>query len=81
MRCNESATLSVIIMLLARLRVLNLMLNHARNVAQMRAAKSPLDKLHHRQEIERETTNPKRRLSRESVFASCVDRDTKIRFR
>lgn len=51
------------------------MLNHARNVAQMRAAKSLLDKLHHRQEIERETTNPKRRFSRQSVFASCVDRD------
>lgn len=47
------------------------MLNHARNVAQMGAAKSLLDKLHHRQEIERETTNPKRRLSRESVFASA----------
>lgn len=45
---NKSATLSVILMLLARLWVLNLMLNHARNVAQMRAAKSSLDKLHHR---------------------------------
>lgn len=68
-------------MLLARLRVLNLMLNHARNVAQMRAAKSSLDKLHHHQDIERETTNSKRRLSRKNVFASCTDRDTKIRFR
>jgi len=56
----------------ARLRALNLTLNHARDAAHTRAD-TTLDELYHRREFERETLNPKRRPSRDpSRLASWI---------